>query len=111
MKRRISLLPIAAIIVAVVAAAAIARMQPRNKATNPPTPPPASEFAHTVAAVGLIESSSENIRIGSHLSGIVEEVLVRAGDDVDKGAPLFRLETRHPRASLADADAALHVAL
>jgi RND family efflux transporter MFP subunit len=109
MKRRISLLPIAAIIVAVVAAVAIARMQPTDKPTNPPTPPPASEFSHSVAAVGLIESSSENVRIGSHLSGIVEEVLVRAGDDVGRGAPLFRLETRHLRASLADAYASLDV--
>jgi HlyD family secretion protein len=110
MKRRISFLPFAAIIVAVVAAVAVARMQPRRTPTNPPSPPPASEFQHTVAAVGLIESSSENIRIGSHLSGIVDEVLVRAGDEVESGGPLFRLETRHLRAALADADAALEVA-
>ncbi len=110
MKRRISVLPIVAIIVAIIAAVAIARMQPRWKQTNPPAPPPASDFPHTVAAVGLIESNSENIRIGSHLSGIVDEVLVRAGDNVQEGAPLFRLETRHLRASLADADAALDVA-
>src|SRR5712691_1195196 len=109
MKRRISVLPIIAIVVAIVAAVAIARMQPRRNPTNPPAPPPASEFQHTVAAVGLIESSSENIRIGSHLSGTVDDVLVRAGNDVEAGAPLFRLETRHLRAALADADAALDV--
>ena len=110
MKRRISVLPIVAIVVAIVAAVAIARMQPRRNPTNPPAPPPASEFSHTVAAVGLIESSSENIRIGSHLSGTVDEVLVRAGDQVESGAPLFRLETRHLRAALGDAEAALDVA-
>ena len=110
MKRRISVLPIVAIVVAIVAAVAIARMQPRRNTTNPPATPPASEFAHTVAAVGLIESSSENIRIGSHLSGIVDEVLVRAGEDVEAGAPLFRLETRHLHAALDDANAALDVA-
>src|SRR5438477_12348273 len=85
-------------------------MLPRRKATSPPAPPPASEFQHTVAAVGLIESSSENIRIGSHLSGIVDAVVVRAGDNVAAGAPLFRLDTRHLRAELADANAALDVA-
>lgn len=110
MKKRIAVLPILAIVVAVVAAVAVAAMQPRRKTTNPPAPPPASEFRHTVAAVGLIESSSENIRIGSHLSGIVDAVLVRAGNDVEANAPLFRLETRHLRASLADADASLDVA-
>src|SRR2546425_9464206 len=110
MKKRIAFLPILAIAVAIVAAVAVAAMQPRRKATSPPAPPPASEFQRTVAAVGLIESSSENIRIGSHLSGIVDQVLVRAGDDVAANAPLFRLDTRHLRASLADADAALDVA-
>ena len=110
MKKPIKSLPILATIVAIVAAAAVFAMQPRRKATNPPAPPPVSEFQHTVAAVGLIESSSENIRVGSHLSGIVDEVLVRAGEDVAEGAPLFRLETRHLRASLADASAALDVA-
>jgi HlyD family secretion protein len=110
MKKRIAFLPILAIAVAIVAAVAVAAMQPRRKPTNPPAPPPASEFQHTVAAVGLIESSSENIRIGSHLSGIVDQVLVRAGDDVAANAPLFRLDTRHLRASLSDADAALDVA-
>jgi multidrug efflux pump subunit AcrA (membrane-fusion protein) len=109
MKKRIAVLPIIAIVVAIVAAVAVAAMQPRRKPTDPPAPPPASEFQHTVAAVGLIESSSENIRIGSHLSGIVEQVLVRAGDNVAASAPLFRLETRHLRATLADANAAVDV--
>ena len=110
MKKPIKSLPFVAAIVAIIAAVAVFAMQPRRKATSPPAPPPASEFQRTVAAVGLIESSSENIRIGSHLSGVVDQVLVRSGDDVAANAPLFRLDTRHLRASLADADAALDVA-
>jgi multidrug efflux pump subunit AcrA (membrane-fusion protein) len=110
MKKIISFLPVLAIVVAIAAAVAVAAMQPRRKPTNPPAPPPASAFPRTVAAVGLIESSSENIRIGSHLSGVVDAVLVRAGDDVDEDAPLFRLDTRQLRAQLADANAALGVA-
>lgn len=110
MKKPIKSLPFIAAIVAIVAAVAVFAMQPRRKTTAPPAPPPASEFQRTVAAVGLIESSSENIRIGTHLSGIVDEVLVRAGDDVAEDAPLFRLETRHLRAALADANAAIDVA-
>jgi HlyD family secretion protein len=110
MKKPIKSLPFIAALIAIVAAVAVFAMQPRRKATSPPAPPPASEFQRTVAAVGLIESSSENIRIGSHLSGIVDEVLVRAGDDVAADAPLFRLETRQLRAALADANAAVDVA-
>ena len=110
MKKPIKSLPFIAAIVAIVAAVAVFAMQPRRKATSPPAPPPASEFQRTVAAVGLIESSSENIRIGSHLSGIVDEVLVRAGEDVAADTPLFRLETRHLRAALDNAIAALDVA-
>src|SRR5438132_6006680 len=110
MKKPIKSLPFIAAIVAIVAAVAVFAMQPRRKATAPPAPPPASEFQRTVAAVGLIESSSENIRIGSHLSGIVDEVQVRAGDEVAADAPLFRLETRHLRAALADANASIDVA-
>jgi len=110
MKKIISFLPVLAIVVAIAAAVAVAAMQPRRKPTNPPAPPPASAFPRTVAAVGLIESSSENIRIGSHLSGVVDAVLVRAGDDVAEDAPLFRLDTRQLRAQLADANAALEVA-
>ena len=110
MKKPIKSIPFIAAIVAIVAAVAVFAMQPRRKSTAPPAPPPASEFQRTVAAVGLIESSSENIRIGTHLSGIVDQVLVRAGDDVAADAPLFRLETRHLRAALADANAAIDVA-
>ncbi|HEY3056606.1 MAG TPA: efflux RND transporter periplasmic adaptor subunit [Thermoanaerobaculia bacterium] len=110
MKRRIAFLPIVAIITAVLAAVAVARMQPRRTVAKPPAPPPSSQFRHTVAAVGLIEPSSESIRIGSHLSGVIDEVLVRAGDRVRAGSPLFRLETRHLLAALDDAEAALDVA-
>jgi HlyD family secretion protein len=108
MKRRT--LPVVAIVVAFLAAISVARMQTRVTPTNPPAPPPASAFANTVAAVGLIEPSSESIRIGSPLSGIVEKVLVRAGDAVRPGDTLFVLETRHLRAALAEATAAIDVA-
>ena len=34
------------------------------RATEPPAPPPVSDFPNTVAAVGLVEASTENISIG-----------------------------------------------
>ena len=40
----------------------------------PPIPPARSPFGKAVAAAGIIEPSTENIAIGSALSGVVLEV-------------------------------------
>src|SRR5260221_14213673 len=71
------------------------RSQPRREATAPPVQPPASAFAHNVAAVGLVETSTENIAIGSHLPGGVEKGIVTVGDPVKAGAPVFRIDDRN----------------
>lgn len=110
MKRRIPILPIVAVFTALLAGVSIARMQPRRESNTPPAPPPVSQYRNTIAAVGLLEPSSENVRIGTPLSAIVELVFVQAGDEVAAGAPLFQLETRHLRAAFADAESAVGVA-
>jgi multidrug efflux pump subunit AcrA (membrane-fusion protein) len=71
-----------------------------RESTIPPSPPPVSDFRDTVAAVGLVEASTENIAIGTSLSGIVPKVFVGAGDAVRAGDPLFELDTRQLRAEL-----------
>jgi len=48
----------------------------------------------------VIEASTENIAIGTPISGIVPKVFVSAGDAVKAGDPLFELDTRHLRAEL-----------
>ena len=83
----------------------IARTQPHHDLTQPPSPAPRSAFAETVAAVGLIEPQSENIAVGSHRPGIVERILVKAGDVVEAGAPLAVLDLRELNAQLASARA------
>lgn len=83
----------------------IARTQPHYAPTQPPSPAPRSAFASTVAAVGLIEPRSENIAVGSHRPGIVERILVKAGDVVKAGAPLAALDLRELNAQLASARA------
>jgi len=88
----------------------VVRSQPRREETTPPVQPPASDFAHNVAAVGLIETSTENITIGSHLPGVVEKVFVTVGDSVRVGAPLFKIDDRNLQAQLVQAEAAEHVA-
>jgi multidrug resistance efflux pump len=63
-----------------------------------------------VAAVGLVESSTENIAIGTPLSNVVTEVPAIAGRSVKAGDALFRLDDRHLRAELAARRADLLVA-
>ncbi len=94
------LLPLIGFLAAGWAAYSIARTTPRRERTDPPSRPPVSDFRDTVAAVGVIEASTENIAIGTPLSGTVPKVFVRAGDAVRSGDPLFELDTRHLRAEL-----------
>ena len=94
-------LPIIAAGAALFATVSVVRTQPVREVTDPPSAPPASGFARTVAAVGLVEASTENISIGTPLSGVVAEVVVAVGQPVKAGAPLFRLDSRHLEASLA----------
>lgn len=93
-------LPLIGVVAAGWATYSIARTAPRRESTAPPALPPVSDFRDTVAAVGVIEASSENIAVGTPLSGIVPKVFVRAGDAVKAGDPLFELDIRQLRAEL-----------
>jgi len=108
MKRLI--LPVIGLIAALWAAYSIARTSPQREITNPPNPPPVSTFQSTVAAVGLIEASTENISVGTPLSGLVVRVFVTAGQSVKSGDPLFELDLRNLRAELRVRSDALQVA-
>ena len=108
MKRYV--LPLIGILAAGWATFSIAKTTPRRESTLPPSQPPVSDFHDTVAAVGVIEASTENIAIGTPLSGIVPKVFVRAGDAVKPGDPLFELDTRQLRAELEVRKQALGVA-
>ena len=93
MKRNL-ILPLVACVVLVLAGVSIARTQPRRETNSPPSAPPRTEFEHRVAGVGLVEASSENISLSSHLPGVVEKVYVVAGQEVKTGDPLVKLDTR-----------------
>ena len=101
------LLPTLAAAAAIYATVSVVRTQPVRSATEPASPPPASAFSHTVAAVGLIEASTEHLSVGTPISGIVAEVTVALNQSVRAGTPLFRLDTRHLQASLAVQEAQL----
>lgn len=95
------LLPVLAAGAALFATVSVVRTQPVRQVTEPASPPPASSFTDTVAAVGLVEASTEHISVGTPLSGVVTEVLVTLNQSVSTGTPLFRLDTRALQASLA----------
>jgi multidrug efflux pump subunit AcrA (membrane-fusion protein) len=94
-------LPLIGVLAAVWAAYSVVRTQPHREPTDPPAAPAVSDFADTVAAVGLIEASTENIWVGTPLPGVVDRVFVTAGQAVTRGDALFELDTRQPRADLA----------
>src|ERR1051326_6094039 len=73
----------------------------RKVSTAPPADPARASFRNTVAAVGLVEPSSENISISTAVPGLVTVVHVKAGDHVTRGGPLFSLDGRDLRAELA----------
>jgi multidrug resistance efflux pump len=65
-------------------------------------------YEDAVAAAGVVEAETENIAVGTALSGLVLEVYVpcdRAGTRVTAGTPLFRVDDRHLKAQLKVAEA------
>jgi RND family efflux transporter MFP subunit len=95
------LLPILALAALGFSIFSIVRTKPNRELTSPPGAPPRSPYAERVAAVGLIEASTENVSVGTHLPGIVEKVFVKVGAQVKRGDPLFRLDIRHLEAQRA----------
>jgi multidrug efflux pump subunit AcrA (membrane-fusion protein) len=108
MKRYV--LPLVGVLAAAWATFSIARTHPGRERTDPPSPPPVSDFATTVAAVGIVETSTENISIGTPLGGVVARVCVVAGQTVKPGDPLFEIDTRSLRADHDVKEEALAVA-
>jgi multidrug efflux pump subunit AcrA (membrane-fusion protein) len=93
-------LPLIGLLSAAWAAASVTRTHPLRNATDPPARPPVSTFLDTIAAVGLVEPSTENISIGSPLGGVVARVFVVPGARVKAGDPLFELDIRHLKADV-----------
>lgn len=105
-----TILPIIALAALSFGIISVVQSQPKHEPSLPSSPPPASPYAHAVAAEGLVESSSENISIGTPLSDVVTEVAVSVGQTVKAGDPLFKLDDRQLRADLATRQADLGVA-
>ena len=81
-----------------------------NKQEPMPTPisePPRSPYEQTVAASGIIEAANENVRIAPPVPGLIANVFVAVGDQVEPQAPLFQLDDRDLQAQLLTRRAAI----
>src|SRR5262249_44971040 len=104
------ILPIGALAALTFGVISVVRSQPRHEATSPPSPPPTSSYAQTVAAVGLVETSTENIAVGTEIAGVVTNIEVDVGSRRKAGDTVFSTDSRAPRAELATRQAAVQVA-
>jgi multidrug resistance efflux pump len=94
-------LPLAALAMLGFAGWFVAKTRPVVKNPPPPIEPARSPYADTLAAAGIVEAQTENIAVGSATPGVVVQVLVKVGDDVKPGTPLFRLDDRELQGELA----------
>jgi multidrug resistance efflux pump len=100
-------LPLLGVVCLVLAVLHSLRAQAPRPAAAPPVEPPRAPWAGRLAATGVVEAQTENIALGSPLSGVVAAVSVQPGQTVQAGAELFRLDDRSLRAELKVGEANL----
>jgi multidrug resistance efflux pump len=88
----------------------VVRAQQVPPKLEPPVQPARSPFGKGVARAGIVEPNTEIINLGSHLSGVVDEVHVAVNGRVYKGQALFRIDARAQKAEVAYREAALESA-
>ncbi len=104
---RMYVLPILGVIGLIMGVFAVLSSSKKPPAAQPIASPPRGHFASYVAGAGLVEASTENIAIGTPVSGIVTEVFVKVGDEIGRGQPLMRIESRDLEAQLVQRQAAV----
>lgn len=84
---------------------------PKAAIANQLTAPPATPYEKTVSGTGLVEANTRNIAVGSHLSGIISKIIVKEGQAVKEGFPLFQLDDEAAQAEVALQQQAVVVAV
>ena len=103
-KYLLPLLAVAGVLFAVWIAVQSAKAIP---AAKPVAEPPRPSFSNKISGSGIIEASTRNIAMGTHLPGIVSRVFVKVGDQVEPGDPILAVDDRKLRAELAIRHAAV----
>ena len=95
-----------------VTVALVAALTTTAEAPEPPlaSRPSIDPYRRSVAAVGIVEGRTRNVRVAPTEPGFVREVLVEVNNRVESGDPLFRLDARTLKAELVEAQAAVSVA-
>lgn len=101
------LLPALAIIGVVFAILTVRAGNKPVPVSKPVAEPALAPFRSYVAGSGLIEASTENIAVGTHVAGVVTAVRGKVGDTVKAGDELFQIDARDLKAQLAVREAAL----
>jgi len=99
------LLPAFAVLGVIAAAAMVEEGNRTPAVTKPLFQPAEAPFSSYVFGPGIVEASTQNIAVGTPVSGIVTATYVKWGDRVKAGAPLFKIDTRDLDAQLPPAKA------
>jgi HlyD family secretion protein len=102
LKRKTVILIGAAVLICTVSASVIFAHS-RTAAT--PVPAQTNRSESLVAGPGRVEPTSEDIKLGSELSGKLKAVYVEEGDTIRRGQVLAELENDDYRAQVASAEA------
>jgi RND family efflux transporter MFP subunit len=98
-------LPALAVVGLTAAGFEILTAEHRPAYSAPVARPVEAPFASNVAGTGIVEASTENIAIGTPVSGVVASMLVRPGTHVRAGEVLFKIDDRELTAQLLPATA------
>jgi HlyD family secretion protein len=96
---------VAILVVLLILARCFAPKKPQSYATQPVT---RGDLTVTVSATGNLTPTNQ-VNVGSQVSGLIHDVYVQNNDKVTKGQPLAQLDLALLKASLAQSKAALQV--
>ena len=99
------LLPVLAVVGLAVALTVVIQGNRSAPVAQPAVPSAKAPFSSYIFGPGIVEASTENLAIGTPVSGIVTAVYVKWGDRVKSGAPLFKVDARDLQAQLIPANA------
>src|SRR5229473_6971283 len=97
------ILPLLAIIGVGVAVVMVIRGNRTRSAAPPVVQSAKAPFASYIFGPGIVEAKTENIAIGTPVSGIVTAIYVKWGDPVQTGDPLFRIDSSDLQAQVLPA--------
>lgn len=83
---------------------AVWMVQQTARSIPPPQPiadPSRAPYERKISGSGIVEASTRNIAVGTPISGVVAKVFVKLAQRVQAGDPLFVLDDRKDRATLA----------